>query len=171
MTLAKVARDIPVFIAHGTADPVLAYSLGERTVKQLWAMQVKKVEWHPIEGMGHTRAAEEVRLLAYRKRARMRRGGRASRSFGLSDIAGGLRALEREGGVWGVGARERPTQTLGVSGGDGAFAKRGRGDPLEPTGWDVFSFGARLEKGNRLVRTVVLESRRRRNTNHAGAQA
>jgi hypothetical protein len=27
-------------------------------------MQVKKVEWHPIEGMGHTRAAEEVRLLA-----------------------------------------------------------------------------------------------------------
>ena len=64
MTLAKVARDIPVFIAHGTADPVLAYSLGERTVKQLWAMQVKKVEWHPIEGMGHTRAAEEVQLLA-----------------------------------------------------------------------------------------------------------
>lgn len=52
---------VPIFMAHGTADPVLACALGEHSRDVLQAMGYP-VEWHAYP-MGHQVCVEEIRAI------------------------------------------------------------------------------------------------------------
>lgn len=59
---ASVAnRDVPIFMAHGTRDPVLPFALGEASRRALEAGGWK-VEWHHYE-MEHSAVLEEIRAV------------------------------------------------------------------------------------------------------------
>jgi phospholipase/carboxylesterase len=56
---APANRDVPIFMAHGTADPVVRFQWGE-TSRQALEANGHKVEWHAYR-MEHSVCAEEVR--------------------------------------------------------------------------------------------------------------
>lgn len=64
--LAAVAKDTPVFMAHGTVDPVLPYSFGDLTRQKLQKfMDPGTVTFVGIPNMAHDRlGAVETRLLS-----------------------------------------------------------------------------------------------------------
>jgi phospholipase/carboxylesterase len=55
-------QTVPIFLAHGTQDPVLALQLGEDTRQLLEATQYS-VEWHTYE-MPHSVCQEEITDIA-----------------------------------------------------------------------------------------------------------
>jgi phospholipase/carboxylesterase len=57
----EAAKAQPLFMAHGTADPVVSTSLGQRSAQAL-AGQGFKVDWHTYP-MAHSVCAEEIRDL------------------------------------------------------------------------------------------------------------
>ncbi|GAA5826834.1 hypothetical protein JCM5353_005412 [Sporobolomyces roseus] len=56
------AASTPLFIAHGTRDPVISHDKAERSVKYLGdALGVKdNVEWHSYRGLEHSLGREEM---------------------------------------------------------------------------------------------------------------
>lgn len=50
----------PVFLAHGTSDPVVPFPMGEHTGNTLKAAG-RPVSWHPYAGMPHSVCPEEIR--------------------------------------------------------------------------------------------------------------
>jgi len=58
---APASAAVPIFMAHGTADPVLACALGEHSRDVLQAMGYP-VEWHAYP-MGHQVCVEEIRAI------------------------------------------------------------------------------------------------------------
>ncbi len=61
MTVANA--DIPIFLAHGSADPVVPIDLGRRS-KQALESGGYKVEWHEYENMPHSVSQQEIVDLA-----------------------------------------------------------------------------------------------------------
>ncbi len=59
--ITAAGRTTPVFLAHGSQDPVVAHALGARSRSALEALGVK-VEWHSYP-MQHSVCADEVRDL------------------------------------------------------------------------------------------------------------
>ena len=55
--------DIPIFLAHGSIDPVVPVELGHATRAQLDAAGYT-VEWHEYEGMPHSVSEQEVYHIA-----------------------------------------------------------------------------------------------------------
>ena len=55
----KANRDVPIFMAHGTADPTIRLEWAEASRKDLEALGYK-VEWHTYR-MQHSVSLEEVR--------------------------------------------------------------------------------------------------------------
>jgi phospholipase/carboxylesterase len=51
-------REVPIFMAHGSFDPVLPMTLGERSVERLQAARYR-VSWHEY-AMAHAVCAEEI---------------------------------------------------------------------------------------------------------------
>ena len=60
-TLAQGAQSQPVFVAHGTQDPVVPFAAGTRFAEQLRKLGFE-VEWHAY-GMPHSVCLEEIRHL------------------------------------------------------------------------------------------------------------
>tara|TARA_B110000977_G_scaffold201878_1_gene299674 strand:+ start:7049 stop:7945 length:897 start_codon:yes stop_codon:yes gene_type:complete len=61
--VSSVARNVPFFLAHGDADPVLDISMGRATQQALWQMGMQHVEFHALPGLGHTRNMEEAEMV------------------------------------------------------------------------------------------------------------
>ena len=55
---SKTNQSIPIFLAHGTQDPVVPYILGEK-VHSLLTQHSYKVNWHPY-AMPHSVCSEEI---------------------------------------------------------------------------------------------------------------
>ena len=53
---------IPLFLAHGSADPVLPVALGEQSQQRLEALSYS-VEWHRYPGLPHAVSPQEIRDL------------------------------------------------------------------------------------------------------------
>jgi phospholipase/carboxylesterase len=53
-------RDVPIFMAHGTRDPVLPYALGDASRRALEAAGLR-VEWHSYP-MEHSATQDELRM-------------------------------------------------------------------------------------------------------------
>jgi phospholipase/carboxylesterase len=56
-------QDIPIFLAHGSADPVIPVDLAYRSHKRL-EQQGYNVEWHEYNGMAHGVSEQEIYHLA-----------------------------------------------------------------------------------------------------------
>ena len=56
-------QDIPIFLAHGSADPVIPVDLAYRSQKRL-EQQGYTVEWHEYESMAHSVSEQEIYHLA-----------------------------------------------------------------------------------------------------------
>ena len=55
---SQANRDLPIFLAHGTQDPVVAFERGSRTRDELRALG-HPVEWHQYP-MGHSVCEEQI---------------------------------------------------------------------------------------------------------------
>ena len=59
------AKDLPVFLAHGTADMVLQYQYGVMSSRAYdWPARMTKVDFQTYQGMGHSACQEELQQLA-----------------------------------------------------------------------------------------------------------
>jgi len=58
------AKDLPVFLAHGTADQVLKYEYGEATAAKLDELGLARVDFKTYRGMAHSACQEELQHLA-----------------------------------------------------------------------------------------------------------
>jgi phospholipase/carboxylesterase len=56
-------QDIPIFMAHGSADPVIPVDLAYRSQKKL-EQQGYTLEWHEYNGMAHSVSEQEIYHLA-----------------------------------------------------------------------------------------------------------
>jgi phospholipase/carboxylesterase len=56
-------QDIPIFMAHGSTDPVISVDLAYRSQKRL-EQQGFVVEWHEYNGMAHSVSEQEIYHLA-----------------------------------------------------------------------------------------------------------
>ena len=56
-------QDIPIFMAHGSADPVISVDLAYRSQKKL-EQQGYTLEWHEYDGMAHSVSEQEIYHLA-----------------------------------------------------------------------------------------------------------
>ena len=56
-------QDIPIFLAHGSADPVIPIDLAKRSHRHL-EQQGYEVEWHEYSGMAHGVSEQEIYHLA-----------------------------------------------------------------------------------------------------------
>ena len=56
---SKANSDIPVFLAHGSADPVIPVALGKQSCTLLEG-QGYKPEWHEYQGMQHSVSEKEI---------------------------------------------------------------------------------------------------------------
>ena len=54
--------DVPIFLAHGSADPVLPVAMGEHARQQLDRYEYD-VSWHRYEGLPHAVSPQEIRDL------------------------------------------------------------------------------------------------------------
>ena len=61
--LGPHAKELPVFLAHGTADMVLRYEYGTMTAAKLDAMGLD-VDFKTYQGMAHSACQEEFQHLA-----------------------------------------------------------------------------------------------------------
>lgn len=64
LRMTRTARDIPIFLAHGTADPVFPSEFGPDTKRQLRTLGMKSVAFQSFPGLGHERREDVVRALA-----------------------------------------------------------------------------------------------------------
>ncbi|MCP4391596.1 MAG: prolyl oligopeptidase family serine peptidase [Gammaproteobacteria bacterium] len=60
---SEANADIPILLAHGTADPVIPVNLAYRSLKKLEKTGYK-VEWHEYKGMPHSVSEQEIFHLA-----------------------------------------------------------------------------------------------------------
>jgi len=60
---SDVNRDIPIFLAHGSDDPVVPVDLAYRTRSQL-EQQGYTLNWHEYAGMAHSVSAQEIYEIA-----------------------------------------------------------------------------------------------------------
>ena len=59
------AKDLPVFLAHGTADMVLQYQYGVMSSELMTdTLGMTKVDFQTYQGMGHSACQEELQQLA-----------------------------------------------------------------------------------------------------------
>ena len=56
---SEANADIPILLAHGTADPVIPVNLAYRSLKKL-EKSAYKVEWHEYKGMPHSVSEQEI---------------------------------------------------------------------------------------------------------------
>jgi phospholipase/carboxylesterase len=56
--ISDYAREIPVFMAHGRQDDVVAYEYGKQSMDQLESSNIE-VQWHEYD-MGHAVCMEEI---------------------------------------------------------------------------------------------------------------
>ena len=56
---SKVNADIPILLAHGSADPVIPIHLAQRSHKKL-EQAGYGVEWHEYKGMPHSVSEQEI---------------------------------------------------------------------------------------------------------------
>ncbi len=60
---SEANADIPILLAHGSADPVIPVNMAYRSLKQL-EQEGYSVEWHEYKGMAHSVSEQEIFHLA-----------------------------------------------------------------------------------------------------------
>ena len=58
--LSEAAKDVPVLLGHGTADPMVKYEFAEQTRDGLIEMGATNVVLKSYPGMGHSVCMEEI---------------------------------------------------------------------------------------------------------------
>ena len=63
LSVSSTAKDTSFFLAHGDADPVLDVSLGKKAGDTLWQLGARKLQFHLMRGLGHSRSDAETALV------------------------------------------------------------------------------------------------------------
>ena len=63
LRVSSAARDVSFFLAHGDAGPVRGLSVGKKAEATLWRLGARKLQFHLMPGLGHSRNDAETALV------------------------------------------------------------------------------------------------------------